>query len=256
MGQAQSGDAAPPPAVLVTGASRGLGRAIALAFARRGATVGIGYRANEDAARETEQAVADAGGAPVRLQADLLDPEAAKDIVQKFLEHTDKRIDVLVNNAGACRDAPTARMSVEDWDAVVGINLDAACRMIKAASRPMMRRRAGHIVNVASHAAVQGRAGAANYAAAKSGLLALTRSAARELGVSGVCVNAILPGVLESTGMGAAASPEFRETQRSLSVLGALGDADEVAAFVAHLTDMRRASGQVFALDSRILSWA
>ena len=117
-------------------------------------------------------------------------------------------------------------------------------------------RQSGHIVNISSHAAALGRAGGASYAAAKSGLLALTKSAARELGTSGVCVNAILPGVLEGTGMTAQASEEFLSAQRDQSVLNTLGDADEVAEFIVALTSMRRASGQVFALDSRILSWA
>lgn len=242
-------------AVLITGASRGFGRRLALAFARNGAIVGIAHRADTDAAQETASAVAGAGGEPAVLTADLREPAAAGKIVRAFTEKTEGRIDVLINNAGIVRDRATARMSEEDWDDVLAIGLDAAYRTIKAVCRPMMRQREGHIINVASHAAVLGRAGGANYAAAKAGLIALTKSAARELGGSGVCVNAICPGLMEGTGMAESAGEEFIKAVRAESTLSRLADADEIAEFVVHLAGMRGVSGQVFALDSRILPW-
>ena len=245
-------------AVLVTGASRGLGREIALAFARSGALVGVAYKGASDAKAAAEQTAADveqAGGRAVVLAADLREPDAAKEIVTRFLDASEQRIDVLVNNAGIFRGRTVAKMSTDEWDDVIAVNLDAPARLIKAACRAMMRRRGGHIVNIASHAGVQGRVGGANYAAAKAGLIALSKSAARELGAAGVCVNAIMPGVLEGTNMTAAASDEFFDAARRQSTLGRLGDAAEVAAFIVHLSGMSRVSGQVFALDSRILPW-
>ena len=173
---------------LVTGGSRGIGKAIALELARAGAVVVVGYRTG---AEEAEAVAAEAGGRAV--QADVSDPEQAARLVEEAGD-----LDVLVNNAGITRDGLIARMSDEDWRTVLDTNLGGAFNTCRAASRGMMRRRRGSIVNVTSVVGVRGNPGQANYASSKAGLIGLTKSLARELGSRGVRVNAVAPGYVET----------------------------------------------------------
>jgi len=245
----------PPRAVLVSGASRGLGREVAVEFARAGALVGIGYLSNEEAARETEAAVRAAGGEAVLLPGDVGKSAEVKVLVAKFLERSGKRLDVLVHCAGIFRDRRVAAMTDEEWDSVLAASLDGGFHLLRAAARPMMRARAGHVVFVSAIAAAEGRFGGANYAAAKAGLVALMKSAARELGSFGVAVNAVMPGFMPETGMGRASTEKYRERAKAESVLGSLSAAAAAAKFIRELTEMENVSGQVFNLDGRIPAW-
>jgi 3-oxoacyl-[acyl-carrier protein] reductase len=162
------------------------------------------------------------------------------------------RIDVLVNNAGRTSDGLLIRMPERDWDSVMETNLGGAFHAIRAAARFMELQGSGHIINIASIVGQQGREGQANYAAAKAGLIGLTKAAASELGGYNIQVNAVLPGYL-ATDMGQTVTAEAVERIRSRHVLNRFSDPDEVAAFIHHLSRMRNVSGQVFNLDSRII---
>jgi 3-oxoacyl-[acyl-carrier protein] reductase len=164
------------------------------------------------------------------------------------------QLDVLVNNAGLTADGPVAGMADDDWDRVLEVNLKGAFRSARAVVPVMVRRRQGHIVNISSFAARRGHAGQANYVAAKAGLIGLTESLAKELGGRGICVNAVLPGILP-TRMTAGLSEEQLAGLAAENALRRLNSADEVARFVVFLVGMKNASGQVFQLDSRIGRW-
>ena len=239
------------PTALITGASRGLGRAVAEALAAGGWRIGLGFHENESAAREAAAAVEAAGGEALLKPFDVTDAQATASAVRGLAKEAG-RLDALILSAGAVDDRLILRSSRESFERIRAVNLDGAFFCMKAAARAMARRKKGHIVAVASIAALRGRAGGAAYAAAKAGLISLVKSAARELGPSGVSVNAVLPGLLD-TDMGRQASEEYREKVRSESVLGRLGDAGEVAGFIRHLISMQGVSGQVFNLDSRIV---
>lgn len=165
------------------------------------------------------------------------------------------RVDALVNNAGCVRDAALAQMTEDAWDEVVDVSLGGAFRCSRAVLPAMVRARRGHILNVASIAAREGVRGQANYSAAKAGLVGLTLSLAREVGDSGVCVNAVLPGMLR-TPMTEGLTPDQVRSQEARSVLGRLNTVEEVARFMVSLAGMSHLSGQVLALDGRIGRWA
>jgi 3-oxoacyl-[acyl-carrier protein] reductase len=182
---------------LVTGASRGIGRAIALRLARGGASIVVNYNANAEAANEVASDVQAAGAKAIVVQADV---GLAAD-VDRLVEATLKefsRIDVLVNNAGITRDTLIMRMSEADWDTVLDTNLKSAFLVTKAALRPMLRARAGRIVNITSISGVMGNAGQANYSASKAGLIGLTRSTAREVASRNITCNAVAAGVIDT----------------------------------------------------------
>lgn len=218
---------------LVTGASRGIGRAIALELVRRGLTV-IGTATSEAGAEAVTAALREAGSPASRgIRLDVTDG-AALDAAIDDIVRTDGALHVLVNNAGITRDTLSMRMKDDDWDAVIDTNLKAVFRACRAASRPMMKQRHGRIINITSVVGASGNAGQANYAAAKAGVAGLTRSLARELGSRGVTVNCVAPGFIE-TDMTRALAPAQTAALMAQIPLGRLGQAEDVAHAVAYL---------------------
>ena len=209
---------------LVTGGSRGIGRAIALELGRAGAEVVVGYRTGRD---EAEAVAAELGGRAV--EADVSDPGAAKSLVEAAGD-----LDILVNNAGLTRDGVLARMSDDDWRTVLETNLSSVFYTCRAAARPMMKRRAGAIVNVSSIVGVHGNWGQTNYAASKAGIIGFTKSLARELGSRNVRANVVAPGYVR-TQLTAVLPEEATETMLAATPLGRLGDPEDVAGAVRFL---------------------
>ena len=218
---------------LVTGASRGIGRAAALALAGGGHRVALCYRADAEGAAETAAAVREAGGEALPVQADVVDP-AALDLAFKEVESTWGPVQVLVNNAGVTRDGLLLRMGDDAWSEVVRTNLDGAFHAIRRAAPAMVKARFGRIVNVGSVAGLSGSAGQANYAAAKAGLVGLTRSVARELASRNITCNLVVPGPID-TSMIEALPASRREELAGQVPLGRLGTPEEVAAVIAFL---------------------
>ena len=218
---------------LVTGGSRGIGRAVCVALARMGMAVGVNYVANPTAAEETAKLAREAGGEAVLCPFNVADSVALQEGIKKFLDEQGG-IDVLVNNAGITRDGLMARMSEEDWDAVLATNLKAAFLAGKAVLRPMMKQKSGRIINIASVVGATGNAGQANYAAAKAGLMGLTKTMARELASRGITVNCVAPGYI-ATDMTANLNEEIRQALGAQIPLGRLGAPEDVAAAVAFL---------------------
>jgi 3-oxoacyl-[acyl-carrier protein] reductase len=217
--------------VLVTGASRGLGRSLAVAFAGEGAHLGIGYRVREDGAKETLAAVAAAGGSGDLLRFDVRDGAAVAEEIGRFASGG---LDVLVNNAAVVRDQLFALLTPEEWDEVIEVGLAGVYRCCRAALPFMLSRRRGAIVNVASTAGVRASPGQASYSAAKGGVVALTATLAVELAPRGIRVNAVVPGLL-STGMGERLDHRVATGARERIPLGRLGTGDEVARAVTFL---------------------
>lgn len=182
---------------LVTGGTRGIGRAIVEAFADAGAKVAFTYRSSSDTADALKAELEGRGVDALAIQSDAADFDAAQVAVQAVLDAWGT-LDVLVNNAGVTRDNLLIRMNEEDWDAVIGTNLKSVFNSCKAAYRPMMKQRAGRIVNVSSVVGVMGNAGQANYAASKAGIIGFTKSLARELGARGVTANVVAPGYVDT----------------------------------------------------------
>ena len=230
---------------LVTGGSRGIGRAIAERLAAAGAIVEFTYVANPTAAAETEKAIAEAGGRARARQCDVSSHEAVEALVASITQEHD-RLDIAVNNAGITRDQLILRMKPDDFDAVIATNLRGAWSVCKTVVKPMMKRRAGRIINLSSVIAEMGNPGQSNYAASKGGLEALTRSLAREIGSRAITVNAVAPGFIE-TDMTSALTEEVRTGLLERIPLGRLGSAAEVAGVVHFLASDAAAyiTGQV-----------
>lgn len=234
--------------VLVTGGSRGLGRALAEAFAREGARVGIGYRGRREDAEKTLALVESAGGRGVLLPFDVREPRAVGSAVDGFSRDTG--LDVLVNSAALARDQYFALMSLEEWEGVISVNLHGTYHCCRAVLPGMMARRRGAIVNVASVAGLRASPGQANYAASKAGVIGFTTTLAAETAPYGVRVNAVVPGLL-ATGMGARLDRRIAERRRSMIPLARFGEADEVARVVLFLAseDASYVVGQCLVVD-------
>lgn len=234
---------------IVTGASRGIGRAIALELARRGATVVVNYHTNEAAAQEVVAEIERAGGRTLAIRADVSQPEEARRLVDAATE-TFGQVDILVNNAGVIRDTLLMRMSEEDWDLVLDTNLKGAFNCIKAAARTMVRCRFGRIINITSVVGLAGNVGQANYCAAKAGLIGLTKAVAKELGPRNITVNAVAPGFVE-TDMTANLPQDLKDTVIRMTPLGRAGRPEDIAKAVAFLASDEAAfiTGQVLSVD-------
>jgi 3-oxoacyl-[acyl-carrier protein] reductase len=234
---------------LVTGASRGIGRAIALALAKAGAHVAIGYRSRVEEAERVLAAVAEHGREAIVVPGDVADPAVPATLVEAAIKRWG-RLDILVNNAGITRDNLVMRMSEADWDAVIATNLKAPFLACKAALRPMLKQRYGRIVNVSSLAGVAGNAGQANYSAAKAGLIGLTRALAREVGSRNITVNAVAPGFIE-TEILAGLPADVLERAKQAAAVPRLGTPEDVAAAVLYLASPAASyvTGQVLGVD-------
>lgn len=234
---------------VVTGGSRGIGRAIAQTLAESGATVVVNYRGNAAAADETVAAIRKADGTAIALQADVGDGAAVERLFKAVLDQYGT-IDILVNNAGITRDTLLLRMKEDDFDAVIDTNLRGVYLCTKAVLRPMTKARSGRIINITSVVGLMGNAGQSNYAAAKAGIIGFTRSVAREMASRSITVNAIAPGYIE-TELTAGLGEQVRAAILEAIPLGRLGTAQDVANLVCFLASDAAAyiTGQTLTVD-------
>lgn len=238
---------------IVTGGSRGIGRAIALALGKAGATVIVNYNRSADAAQAVVDELQEAGGKGVVFQANVADEDAAAALV-KFARDEFGQLDVLVNNAGVTRDNLIARMKTDDFDTVINTNLRSAWIMSKAASRLMMRARYGRIINITSVSGIAGQAGQTNYSASKAGLIGLTKSLAKEVAPRGVTVNAVAPGFI-ATDMTSELDETFIEQVKTAIPLGHVGKPEDIAYAVAFLASEQAGyiTGTVLSVDGGLV---
>ena len=239
---------------LVTGASRGIGAAIAAGLARAGAKVGVNYLTRRDAAAQVVEAIAAAGGEAVLVEGDVSQEASARAAVQSVVERWG-RIDILVNNAGITRDRLLLRMTPEDWDQVMAVDLRGAFLCTKYAMSYLVRQRQGRVVNISSVVGISGNPGQANYAAAKAGLIGFTKAVAREVASRNVTVNAVAPGFI-TTDMVQQLSEETRQQILSRIPMGRFGSPEEVAEVVVFLCSdgARYITGQVLGIDGGLLA--
>ncbi|HSG78244.1 MAG TPA: 3-oxoacyl-[acyl-carrier-protein] reductase [Acidimicrobiia bacterium] len=234
---------------LVTGGSRGIGRAIAEHLGATGHRVAVNYHSSPGAAEDVVAAITAGGGEAVAVGADVADPDAITAMVAEVAERLGP-VDVLVNNAGITRDGLVMRMGIEDWDDVLATNLRSAFLCTKAALRGMLRAKWGRIVNIASVSGIAGNPGQANYAAAKAGLIGFTKSVAKEVGSRGITVNAVAPGFID-TDMTADLGDAVREAAIPQITLGRFGTPQEIASAVGYLASDTASyvTGQVIVVD-------
>ena len=221
--------------VVVTGASRGLGRAIAQEMGRGGAKVVVNYSRSKEPAEELVAEISENGGEAIAVQADVSDPEQAQSLIDRTIEEFN-RIDVLVNNAGINVDRTLRKLSVEDWDKVIQVDLNSAFYTVHAALPHMTEQGGGKIINMSSFVGEAGNIGQANYSAAKAGLLGFTKTAAKELARYGITVNSICPGFIE-TDMVASIPDDAKEKLLKSVPLGRFGHPDEIARAVRFLVE-------------------
>jgi 3-oxoacyl-[acyl-carrier protein] reductase len=230
---------------VVTGGSRGIGRAICLKLAKMGAVVYINYVSRSEAAEETKKLIDDDGGKGAIIGFDIGDEKQVQDAF-KNIKSKAGSVDILVNNAGITRDGLMAVMKTDDWDDVINTNLKGAFLCSKAASRIMMKKRWGRIINITSLIGFSGNSGQANYSAAKAGLVGLTKSMAREYASRNITVNGVAPGYI-ATEMTASLSNDLRDALMAQIPLGTLGTGEDVAGAVAYLAgeDSKYVTGQI-----------
>ena len=234
---------------LVTGASRGIGRAIALKLGSLGATVLVNYNGSADRAREVVEQIEGLGGSAEAVCCNVADYDACGKMVEEVIGKY-KRVDILVNNAGLARDNLIMRMTEEEYDSVLNTNLKGAFNTIRHLSRYFLKQRSGKIINISSVSGVLGNAGQANYSASKAGLIGLTKSVARELASRGICVNAVAPGFID-TEMTKAMPEKTREAAVGTVPMGRMGLPEEIAETVAFLAGSGSdyITGQVICVD-------
>lgn len=234
---------------LVTGASRGIGRAIALTLAHYGAKVVVNYCGSKEKADEVVDEIKENGGTAIAYQADIADFEAVKtmftDIIKEY-----GRIDILVNNAGITRDNLILKMSEEEFDTVINTNLKGVFNCLKQASRIMLKQKGGRIINISSISGIVGNPGQANYCAAKAGVIGITKSLAKELGSRGITVNAVAPGYI-NTDMTAVLKDDLKEKVTELIPLKRLGEVEDIAETVVFLASDKASyiTGQTIQVD-------
>lgn len=236
-------------AVLVTGASRGIGREIALELARQGANVAVNYSGSEARAQEVVAEIQALGCEAFAVQCDVANSESVTEMVKSAIERFGK-LDILVNNAGITRDNLLMRMKDDEWDSVINTNLKGVFLCTKAVTRQMMKQRSGRIINIASIVGVSGNAGQANYVAAKAGVIGLTKTAAKELASRGITVNAVAPGFI-TTDMTDKLTEEVKEAMLSQIPLARFGEPGDIAKVVTFLAseDSRYMTGQTLHVD-------
>lgn len=234
---------------VVTGASRGIGRAIALRFASEGALVAVNYQGSKERAEAVKAEIEEQGGTALLYQCNVADFAACEEFLKAVTEQTG-RLDILVNNAGITRDGLLMRMSEEDYDAVLNTNLKGTFNCIRFASRQMLRQKSGRIINISSVSGVLGNAGQANYSASKAGIIGLTKSAARELASRGITVNAIAPGFV-NTEMTEGLSEKVKEGAVAQIPLGKFGEPEDIAEAALFLASKGAGymTGQVLHVD-------
>jgi len=234
---------------LVTGASRGIGRAIALTLAEAGANVAVNYAGSEAAAAEVVQQIEAMGRKAVKIRANVAKADEVEEMVKFTLDHFGK-LDILVNNAGITRDNLIMRMKEEEFDDVIDTNLKGVFNCIKAVTRPMMKQRSGKIINISSVVGVLGNPGQANYVAAKAGVIGLTKASARELASRGITVNCVAPGFIE-TDMTDKLTDELKEQMLKQIPLAKLGQPEHIARTVRFLAsdDAAYMTGQTIHVD-------
>lgn len=239
---------------VVTGSSRGIGRAIAIKLASLGAKVVVNYHTSEDAAQEVVEQIKADGSEAIAVHADVKDAEQAKGLIDAALEAFGG-LDILVNNVGVTRDTLLMRMKEDDWDIVVDTNLKGTFNCTKVAQRPMIRQRYGRIINITSVSGIAGQVGQANYSASKAGVIGFTKAVAKELGIRNITVNAVAPGYVP-TDQTANLPQELIDYILELTPLKRPGTAEEIANAVAFLASEEASyvSGQVLGVDGGMMA--
>jgi 3-oxoacyl-[acyl-carrier protein] reductase len=238
---------------VVTGGRRGIGLAIAELLTRRGANIMIGDRTIDESIKTAQKVAADCGCRVEAIQVDVSNFQSANSLIEAAMD-TFGRVDILVNNAGVTRDTLILRMTEEDWDQVLDINLKGAWNCCKAVVRPMMKQRYGRIVNISSVSGLAGQAGQTNYSASKAGLIGLTKALAREVASRGITVNAVAPGFVP-TALTNDLPQELKDGMMKLIPLGRWGEPEEVAAAVCFLVSEEAGyiTGQVLSVDGGMM---
>lgn len=234
---------------LVTGAGRGIGRAIAIALAEEGAEVIVNYNGSEERAKEVRQTIEENGGKASIYKCNVSDFEACETMIREIVkEHG--HLDILVNNAGITKDGLIMKMKEEDFDRVLNVNLKGTFNTIRHSARQMLKQRSGKIINISSVSGILGNVGQANYAASKAGVIGLTKTMARELGSRGITVNAIAPGFVD-TEMTEVLSEEIRENACKQIILGRFGKPEDIANVAVFLASDKAdyITGQVISVD-------